>query len=1222
MYDASTHVSERRVWRSESLDEDGSAAVWNFLLPVDDWLRHSKAFGNVQVRSAPFRVGKAQWRLMCILRNGAIGVYLECETAKDKQKCGDNKWGCFVHFRLQVVQRGKPASEAEVSNRDTHRFTGSSSYWGFEQMLLLEKLDGAGDALLLRARDKQADGIPQGPFGDGYEQAVHVRVTIKDTSLERDFLESDAPADHPVGLRNQGATCYLNSVLQMLFHLCVFRQAVYQLPVQFFVRSQEKAGQSGDNPVLGDDFRKTLPFALAKLFWGLQTQRTAVSTTCLTDSFGWARGDALEQHDVQELLRKLIDNLEEKMKETSLKGFIDSIILGRMRNYVKCTQIEFESERTEDYKDIQVTVRGKGSLEEALRSQLDKEELVGDNKYHACDERNDHGMQDARKGMEWQTFPPVVMLHLRRFEYDWVQDTAVKINDRFAFPEELDMGPYLNTESGPAADDDGPRQRPYVLHSVLVHSGTVGGGHYYAFVRVGEKGWYKFDDDRVTSATRTQAVTENFGGRDADRFWLCRANSEFSTSAYMLVYVDERRWAEASRPTEQLPKELHAVFRNDAEEEAKRKQEREEAHLFYDVEVCTEEDFRRYDDECPLHVDLKPRDWKSERPLRVRRAAQWHEFQAAVARHISEDADRPPGGKARLLHWLRRDNATERPFGPLTTHRYIPRDAAKSRWRPLSADTIVDHAIRPRQPAVQGTVGVVQLYADYGPPVAAQEVVVFVKVFEPSPVESKRERPGRVRYLGSLNVHPRLQVADLKEMISQAAGRPAGSRVALWEEVRLSLVVPLDDSSATLATAMPDLSTGDIVLAQFDPDTSPGPEPWRPPPLPPSPRLGRPVPTGAEASYDERAAELRGPELAFYWLLTGRDVTVIDKDAEAGSSPSRLSMHINDSYRCVLSQIAAKVGCPDTHIRLHRATYSGSLAERDSEIRDDGHQQLSHMLTPAQRSRPGETLYFERLSMALSELRTLLEVRVTHELKRPGADGSQRVVKCVLPTSATAADVKRAVMADLSSEAEDAADTDPSRVRLLRLVGRRIDAVVEDQHNVSDALAATPAAEHYYYGQDVSLRSEVAPVETGPAADAQLVSVCHYHMDKGLGERAAQWPIQHYHSTPILCPCVEGENRDQFLERVAGLLGIAKVARVQAWKLTVLRRSPGGREFVARVVEDGDDVLAVVRQESCKLEAVGADVPLPVGVAAFSVFLGLEHRPPPQQSTKGIEIKG
>jgi uncharacterized UBP type Zn finger protein len=35
-----------------------------------------------------------------------------------------------------------------------------------------------------------------------------------------------------VGLKNQGATCYMNSLLQSLFHLTALRSAVYAMPTE------------------------------------------------------------------------------------------------------------------------------------------------------------------------------------------------------------------------------------------------------------------------------------------------------------------------------------------------------------------------------------------------------------------------------------------------------------------------------------------------------------------------------------------------------------------------------------------------------------------------------------------------------------------------------------------------------------------------------------------------------------------------------------------------------------------------------------------------------------------------------------------------------------------------------------------------------------------------------------------------------------------------------
>ncbi len=53
----------------------------------------------------------------------------------------------------------------------------------------------------------------------------------------------------------------------------------------------------------------------------------------------------------------------------------------------------------------------------------------------------------------------------------------------------------------------------YLLHSVLVHSGGVHGGHYFAFVRPDGRTWLRFDDERVTKEQASKAMEEQYGER-------------------------------------------------------------------------------------------------------------------------------------------------------------------------------------------------------------------------------------------------------------------------------------------------------------------------------------------------------------------------------------------------------------------------------------------------------------------------------------------------------------------------------------------------------------------------------------------------------------------------------------------------------------------------------------------------------------------------------------
>jgi ubiquitin carboxyl-terminal hydrolase 7 len=65
-------------------------------------------------------------------------------------------------------------------------------------------------------------------------------------------------------------------------------------------------------------------------------------------------------------------------------------------------------------------------VDESFHDYIATEVLDGDNKYDA----GEHGLQDAEKGVIFASFPPVLHLHLMRFQYDPITDCSVKFNDR------------------------------------------------------------------------------------------------------------------------------------------------------------------------------------------------------------------------------------------------------------------------------------------------------------------------------------------------------------------------------------------------------------------------------------------------------------------------------------------------------------------------------------------------------------------------------------------------------------------------------------------------------------------------------------------------------------------------------------------------------------------------------------------------------------------------
>ncbi|EKX50612.1 hypothetical protein GUITHDRAFT_66749, partial [Guillardia theta CCMP2712] len=367
-----------------------------------------------------------------------------------------------------------------------------------------------------------------------------------------------------VGLKNQGATCYMNSLLQSLFHIPALQRAVYKMPTE--QETANKRPRHSSHPAIvsrsdsSSSSTDSVALALQRVFYNLQHSKKSVGTKALTKSFGWDALDAFTQHDVQELDRVLCDNLEEKMKGTIVDGEVPRLFRGKLQNFVKCINVDFSSLREEEFYDLSLNVKGCKNIEESLMKYVEVEKLDGENKYMA----DGHGLQDAEKGCAFLSLPPVLHLHLKRFEYDPVRDANVKINDKFEFGSVLDLSQYMQGKAKSSLS--------YLLHSVLVHSGDVHGGHYFAYIRPDCKSkWLKFNDERVSVVSAEEAIQNNFGGEDesdGDSAFSPSANrgrssSRRTSNAYMLVYVRESAVDEVLRPLthDDIPDHLRQRFR-------------------------------------------------------------------------------------------------------------------------------------------------------------------------------------------------------------------------------------------------------------------------------------------------------------------------------------------------------------------------------------------------------------------------------------------------------------------------------------------------------------------------------------------------------------------------------------------------------------------------------------------------------------------------------------
>lgn len=463
----------------------------------------------------------------------------------------------------------EPVSVFSLSQPAYHRFNSEENDWGFGQFVTAEQ-------------------IKNGSFERGYgplcasdgsiKLIAKIRV-LRDTTgvLWHNFNSYNSKqATGYVGLTNQGATCYMNSFLQSIFLTNAFRKAVYRIPTANCAPTD------------------SIPLALQRIFFKLQTYSSPPNTTELTKSFGWDTADSFMQHDVQEFSRVLLDDLENKMKGSEVEGTVERLFRGKLKNVLRCTQVDYESVREESFYDLQLTIKGVPNLKESFERYVAAEMLCGDNQYRT----DSFGLQDAKKFVEFEHFPPVLHVHLERYAFDLMAEATVKIHDRFEFPTQIDLSPYLS-ESSP----DRATPQVYWLHSVLVHAGDGHGGHYFVYIRhpSAPSRWYKFDDTRVIPCTEREAVEDNFGGNDshltsaeADELYRTTgvrpSRYRKYTSAYLLVYIREADLGDILVPVEEsdVPAYLVERIRADDEAEAKRRIERQNQYLTSNVVLVTD----------------------------------------------------------------------------------------------------------------------------------------------------------------------------------------------------------------------------------------------------------------------------------------------------------------------------------------------------------------------------------------------------------------------------------------------------------------------------------------------------------------------------------------------------------------------------------------------------------------------------------------------------------
>jgi len=700
-----------------------------------------------------FTVGGYKWRVLIFPKGNNVdhlSMYLDVADSATLPY----GWSRYAQFSLAVVNQISP--KYSIRKDTQHQFNTRESDWGFTSFM---------------------------PLGDVYDHSkgylVNDTLIIEaDVVVRRviDYWSYDSKKETGyVGLKNQGATCYMNSLLQTLYHIPYFRKAVYHMPTT-----------ENDMP------SSSIPLALQSLFYKLQYSDTSVATKELTKSFGWDTYDSFMQHDVQELNRVLSEKLEDKMKGTVVEGTIQQLFEGHHMNYIECINVDYKSTRKESFYDLQLDVKGCRDVYASFDKYVEVERLEGDNKYHA----EQYGLQDAKKGVLFIDFPPVLQLQLKRFEYDFMRDTMVKINDRYEFPLQLDLdrdnGKYLSP------DADRSVRNLYTLHSVLVHSGGVHGGHYYAFIRPTlSDQWLKFDDERVTKEDIKRALEEQYGGEEE----LPQTNPGFNntpfkftkySNAYMLVYIRESDKDKiiCNVDEKDIAEHLRVRLKKEQEEKEHKRKEKAEAHLYTIIKVARDEDLAEQIGK-DIFFDLVDHD--KVRSFRIQKQTPFTVFKEEVAKEFGI-----PIQFQRFWLWAKRQNHTYRPNRPLSQleesqsvgHLREASNKANNAELKLFLEVEVTPDLRPL-PLPEKT---------------KDEILLFFKLYDPEKEE--------LRFVGRSFVKAVGKPTEILRSLNEMAGFSPNEEIELFEEIKFEPNVMCEHVDKRLTFRGSQLEDGDIICYQ------------------------------------------------------------------------------------------------------------------------------------------------------------------------------------------------------------------------------------------------------------------------------------------------------------------------------------------------------------------------------------------------------------------------
>lgn len=397
------------------------------------------------------------------------------------------------------------------------------------------------DPELERIRDK----LIQDAFKASKKRKANALVApIKPTVLKPVLCRKGMPK----GLYNLGHSCYLNVILQAM--------ARTSLLSNYLLRSKHGLENCAETHCVACGLTRSLRQMLA-------TDKEDGHGPVALLYVSWQKSSNLagyDQQDAHEYFQFIVDQLHVCSGLPDLKNcdcIAHQTFSSELYTTVTCQNCSWVTTSSKPIIDLSLDVStafaqsklllSQASLEAALPSATagvavelklttgledftTPENIPAEDGYWCPSSQCCYRSRAAQKHFTFRKLPRTLCIHLKRYENE-PNALLRKLSVRVTFPLQLDMAPYttrMQDRYGEDPDDgdfagasDNPsakitpaslslvphQPRWYYLTSVIVHLGTLQGGHYISYCRHKDQ-WFRFDDERVKPVCKAAVLAQ------------------------------------------------------------------------------------------------------------------------------------------------------------------------------------------------------------------------------------------------------------------------------------------------------------------------------------------------------------------------------------------------------------------------------------------------------------------------------------------------------------------------------------------------------------------------------------------------------------------------------------------------------------------------------------------------------------------------------------------